>query len=603
MLFEGFMIIGACLTVSRGRYDVYGHLDDNGNGYAGDEIAAFYGEQLVWKNAANANNCAYIPSLTPGFNDRAVRLRKKSDGSEAMSLSRKLNSGMLEGSFFAKSIELALPLLDEGADYLIALTSFNEIHEDSQIEPMVVDKLSRALVIAADGKQTELDALKVTKLAYRIWNEARDGYLDPSAYLGPDEDLTQGLDYEAYYDLYLNILRATTLAPFYDEDFETDPINGALDFGALVIPEDPINAEGSRSLELVRNDSDNAPRFRINLGSLEYNFLVIEFMFYSERSEANELLVARCLDEVGGLATEISSEKWEFGREYKEHRKSFYAVTECNIRNVANNHNVVVEIAYESLDERTSILIDSIKVTGLRQPTNGSPALLPTASPTKGLTPLPTPSPTKIPTKSPTPLPTPSPTKIPTKSPTPLPTQSPTKKPTGPTVIFPRQDFESGLGSIWRESTGTDADDSERVRYSDQSLPSNNASTGGGTWCIRLRDRPTTGSSIFTGGINVNGFSKLSLEFDYFVDSYEDNDDFLVQWKIANVAGFYTEQQFIYKANGSGVVLRQWKRAAVEFDNWVTQGRPRVIDLRIISHATANDDRVFIDNIVFYGIA
>ncbi|KAL3910787.1 MAG: hypothetical protein SGARI_001955, partial [Bacillariaceae sp.] len=352
-------------------YDVYGHLDDGRNGFAGEELESFMEEQAKWKDEANKENCAYIPTVTPGFNDRGFRLRT-SGAAEAMSLSRKLTEEASEGSLLAKSIELSLGLLDPAADNLMALTSFNEYHEDTQIEPLVVDRMSRAMVIAADGTQDELEAQKVTKMAHHIWNNERTEILDPPDWLDPDDDLTQGLDYEAYYDLYLNILRSTTLAPFFEEHFESTEIEGALFNGARKTTLDPAvdGFEGS-SLELVY-DSTGFPSWSINLGSLDYNFVVIDFMFYSERSEANENLVVRCFEDNDGLLGEpLSSETWEFGREYKEHRKAFYAVTECNLSTVTSNHEVVVEIAYESLDSRTSMIVDAVKISGLAEATNG----------------------------------------------------------------------------------------------------------------------------------------------------------------------------------------------------------------------------------------
>ena len=122
----------------------------------------------------------------------------------------------------AQTVSRARPLLDPLADYLMMLTSFNEFHEDTQIEPVVVDKLVAALVIANEGSQTAYDNLKVTDKALHIWNDARNGYLD--TYTKNDTDLTQGLTYEAYYDLYLNILRRLTVAPFYTNIFATLPV-------------------------------------------------------------------------------------------------------------------------------------------------------------------------------------------------------------------------------------------------------------------------------------------------------------------------------------------------------------------------------------------
>jgi hypothetical protein len=432
-----------CFT-SFHSYDTYGHMDQDRtspppNGYANEEIDGFVQEQLVWKAEANNRGCAYIPGVTPGFNDRAVRLRKDKTNNEAKALSRSIRPGAMEGSLMAQLISRYRPLLDMKADFLMAVTSFNEFHEDTQIEPVVVDRLS---TIAADGT--------ITNKAYHIWNANRDGYLTPEVYEAapPDTDLTQGFFYEAYYDLYLNILRATTIAPFYATDFQTAPAGATLTYGAIYTSTPTI--EGTRSVKLVRTDPSNVPVLRLNLGlaSSMYKVLVVEFMFYSAGSKANEPLFVRCIDFQGGVI--VSEEKWQFGSEFNQHGKAFYAVTECPIRGVPGNRNIMVDFVYQAVDGTTSVLIDLVKVTGLNAATDLSltpvptKAPAPTKLPTKAPTPIPTKLPTKaptfptkaptpVPTKLPTKAPTPIPTKLPTKAPTPIPTKLPTKAPTVPT--------------------------------------------------------------------------------------------------------------------------------------------------------------------------
>jgi hypothetical protein len=420
-------------------YDTYGHMDQDRtnpppNGYADEEISGFFQEQLTWKTEANNRDCAYIPGVTPGFNDRAVRLRITSSNNEAKALSRSIRPGAMEGSLLARLVEQSRPLLDAKADFLMALTSFNEFHEDTQIEPVVVDRMSRAMIIAADGTIQDLEAQRVTDKAYHIWNATRNGYLPPEVYKSAetDTDLTQGFFYEAYYDLYLNILRGTTIAPFYATGFQTAPPGGTLAYGASYTSNPTI--EGTRSVKLVRTDPSNTPVLRLDLGLVAsvYKYLVVEFMFYSERSEANEPLYVRCINSQGSAI--VSEQKWEFGREYDQHRKAFYGVTECSIRDVPGNRNILIDFVYEAVDERTSMLIDSVKVTGLKEATDLSSTPVPTKAPTRIPTTIPTRAPTRIPTKVPTPTkaPTRAPTRIPTKIPTkaPVPTRAPTKAPT-----------------------------------------------------------------------------------------------------------------------------------------------------------------------------
>ena len=76
-------------------------------------------------------DCAFMPSVTPGFNDRGVRLE-----ADHLPLSRKLSATDEFGSLFKASLDHAMTQVDPKADNLLVVTSFNEWHEDTQIEPV-----------------------------------------------------------------------------------------------------------------------------------------------------------------------------------------------------------------------------------------------------------------------------------------------------------------------------------------------------------------------------------------------------------------------------------------------------------------------------------
>jgi glycoprotein endo-alpha-1,2-mannosidase len=109
------------------------------------------------------NDCRFIPAASPGYNDRGVRPE-----SDHPPLSRKLSADSEEGSSFKYQLTKALPLVDPMANNLILINSFNEWHEDTQLEPAV-------------GSAASLPV-----------------------------HLTGGLQYNGYGDLYLNILREYT---------------------------------------------------------------------------------------------------------------------------------------------------------------------------------------------------------------------------------------------------------------------------------------------------------------------------------------------------------------------------------------------------------
>lgn len=141
------------------NYDVYGSMGSP-TYYAGDDVVnAYYLEQEKWRFQAMESSCGFIPAASPGFNNRA-----RSDA-DLPPLSRRLNEGDEPGTFFSHSLRQAIALVDPLADNLILINSFNRWSEDSQIEPVTGD---------------------VTDLP---------------------NDLTQGLSYEGYGELYLDILR------------------------------------------------------------------------------------------------------------------------------------------------------------------------------------------------------------------------------------------------------------------------------------------------------------------------------------------------------------------------------------------------------------
>jgi hypothetical protein len=145
------------------NYDVYGSMGSP-NYYAGaDVVDAYYEEQDDWRRQAISNGCHFIPAVSPGFNDRGVRLE-----ADHPPLSRRLTAYEEPGSLFAYSIPKALKLVDPMVDNLLLVNSFNEWHEDSQIEPAV-------------GESTTLPA-----------------------------ELTGGVEYVGYGELYLNLLRQGT---------------------------------------------------------------------------------------------------------------------------------------------------------------------------------------------------------------------------------------------------------------------------------------------------------------------------------------------------------------------------------------------------------
>lgn len=153
------------------NYDIYGNLR-RPDGYAGIErLTDLVNRNKEWRDQTRVHgNCDFVPGIAPGYNDRSVR-----DGNTA--LSRKLDKGEPEGSLFRASLEMALGLTEDSTGNMLMITSWNEWHEDTQIEPVV----------------------NIEQSSDNPWNLTCYG--DPCA---------KALTYEAYGELYLDILRDVT---------------------------------------------------------------------------------------------------------------------------------------------------------------------------------------------------------------------------------------------------------------------------------------------------------------------------------------------------------------------------------------------------------
>jgi len=114
-----------------------------------------------------------------------------------------------------------------------------------------------------------------------------------------------------------------------------------------------------------------------------------------------------------------------------------------------------------------------------------------------------------------------------------------------------------------------------------------------GTYCVRIRDNAGSVSSFFTtGGINLTSYTELTISFWYQGQSMENGENFYVelwngsQWQIlANfIAGtHFTNGTFyhpVVTANAASVNMTSGAKVRFRCD------------------ASANDDRIYIDEVV-----
>lgn len=145
------------------NYDVYG--SSGGKMYATKEkVDNYYQTQAEWRAMAHQVGTSFIPASAPGYNDTGVR-----DGH--VPLSRKLSENDEFGSLFQAMVNEAIKITDPETGNLFLVTSWNEWHEDTQIEPVTI-----APATSTDDSNSK-------------------------------EDYTAGLEYEGYGMRYLDILK------------------------------------------------------------------------------------------------------------------------------------------------------------------------------------------------------------------------------------------------------------------------------------------------------------------------------------------------------------------------------------------------------------
>lgn len=144
------------------NYDVYGSTGRPG-GYAGKEaVDEYYSEQEEWRDQALKVDTHFIPAVTPGYNNRGAQIQL-----DRPPLSRRLTQFSEEGSLFWYQLKQALALASPEVDSMILVNSFNEWHEDTQIEPVVSS--------GTMGDDTSNPPLLTTGLGYVAYGEL---YLD-----------------------------------------------------------------------------------------------------------------------------------------------------------------------------------------------------------------------------------------------------------------------------------------------------------------------------------------------------------------------------------------------------------------------------------------
>ena len=141
---------------------------------------------MMPKSAAEELGVSFVPTVSPGFNDKGVR-----SGHQPAARYLSELGPSAQGSLMTAILEDAvLPHTDPSVGDLIMVNSFNEWHEDTQIEASTISPLTNT-------------------------DDSPSGMA-----------LTAGRYYEGYGGLYLDLLRdATLVAGDYDRDGDVDSLD------------------------------------------------------------------------------------------------------------------------------------------------------------------------------------------------------------------------------------------------------------------------------------------------------------------------------------------------------------------------------------------
>jgi hypothetical protein len=149
-------------------FDVYGTVLQ-GNGSTTAALTELENDYKRAVAALSSTTIGFIPTASPGFNDSGVRT-----GHPAAPRYLTDDPNSKEGDLFERMLtDVVIPHTDSKADDILMINSFNEWHEDTQIEPTIV------------APRTNTDD-------------------------SGNRRYTEGHFYEGYGDLYLDILRRTT---------------------------------------------------------------------------------------------------------------------------------------------------------------------------------------------------------------------------------------------------------------------------------------------------------------------------------------------------------------------------------------------------------
>ncbi len=149
-------------------------------------------------------------------------------------------------------------------------------------------------------------------------------------------------------------------------------------------------------------------------------------------------------------------------------------------------------------------------------------------------------------------------------------------------VTVDDEDFEGGWG-MWNDG-GSDC----RRSANDAAYASS------GTYCIRLRDDDPNSSFMTTDNMDLSNYDELTVDFGYYVRSFEGTEDFWLQISTDGGATFTTEEDWVRTIDFNN---DEFKTASVVIAGPFSS----TTQLRFRCDASGNSDWVYIDDVLVTG--
>jgi glycoprotein endo-alpha-1,2-mannosidase len=193
----------------------------------------FYGDlsckNLEWETTGKSENILFIPNVFPSFNDRGIRFATNY-ASPAQS-----TFGAEYGSSLEENIKVMKTFVDPGYK-MFMITSWNEWHEDTQIEPSIISESTA--IDASDNGKFYTQGYEYAGYGMK-YLESVQKLLAPSSLTSPPAKINLLYPKDNTIDLDIPVIIGWS-ASFGATSYELQ-VSTSSDFSSLVVDESPIN--------------------------------------------------------------------------------------------------------------------------------------------------------------------------------------------------------------------------------------------------------------------------------------------------------------------------------------------------------------------------